>query len=94
MKSLYILLVLLIVVGGNGFAEPTELQMCGDGIVRERYVGENSYFRAVCYSDSAIKFSEQIKGKKESKKIINKWKKDGLVHCSKIPFFKQHPYIP
>ncbi len=81
-------------VAGNVFAEETELQMCGDGIVRERYVGTMQYFRAICYSNSAIKFSEEFVGKKETKKIIKQWKKDGLVHCSEIPFYKQHPTVP
>ena len=71
-----------------------ELQMCGDGIVRERCLahdGSCEYLKEVCYSKSAIEFSKMLGG---SKKIIMEWKKKGLVPCEKIPSYKTHPYIP
>ena len=105
MKSSLSLLILLLMMGcveTNAMEENCsetcefkELQMCGDGIVRERCVSEKGcgYLKAVCYSKSAILFAEQLLPGK-SKEIIRGWKKDGLVSCDKLPSYKTHPYIP
>ena len=104
MKKL-LLLMLLILSSCNSHSLPVdcskncalkELQMCGDGIARERCISEKgdcAYLRAVCYSKSAIAFAKQF-SPEGYKKIIKQWKKDGLVPCEKIPSYKQHPYIP
>lgn len=75
----------------EGLDQATERQMCGDGIVRERYLGCGSYYKSICYSDFTLDF---FKNDPNLRKIIKDWKRQGMVHCKKIKSYKTHPYIP
>lgn len=100
-----LLLILAMLLGGCDNSVKTlectdkctvkELQMCGDGIVRERCAGNKGcdYLRAVCYSRSAVEFQKML-GPKDHRKRVKEWENQGLVSCDKIPSYKQHPYIP